>query len=412
MSSAWLDYWTTNSSTWFTNWKTVQMCKLTPNSYWDRTTLFYDFDEKEFIVWVEWIQRKIYWELWRLILSPKSFLNSKKEVKTYIWQKEYSLEEITSIIISDFKKRLEKVAWENIDSVLLWRPVKFHDTDETLDILAQNRLEKSAKQAWFKNVEFQFEPIAAANAYLNKNPWFNNWNIIIADLWWWTSDFSIINVDINWKKNVIWNNWVYIWWDELDRLLSLQNFAKDLWMWWKYLSMWTETEIAKSYYHTLSDWKNIHLLLKNKITISELYNKVLDKEKFWRLKEISEDPSLWYEYYSLVEQAKKNLTNEELIKINFDIFKNSFEKEIKRDDFDWIIWNRVDEIWLTIERLLKESGLKLENIDKIVTTWGTSLIPLVIKKIESVLWKWKIESSDTFNSVAYWLTIESYERFR
>jgi hypothetical protein len=45
-------------------------------------------------------------------------------------------------------------------------------------------------------------------------------------------------------------------------------------------------------------------------------------------------------------------------------------------------------------------------------TWWTSLIPLVRKKIEEILWAWKIVDSDTFTSVAYWLTLESYERFR
>ncbi len=411
--TCWLDYWTTNSSIWFNYWEEIKLAKLWEKTYEDRTALFYDWEEREFVVWKEWIERRIEWILGRLILSPKSFLNSSNKISTYIWWQEYSLEEMTSIIIKSYKGKLEKLVWEDVESVLIWRPVKFHDSDKNLDLLAQNRLENAAKLAWFKNIEFQYEPVAAARAYLEKNPLFRKWNIIIADLWWGTSDFSIVNVN-NWKGNIIANNWIYIWWDSLDYRLSIWNFVYDLGYNSYYKALWKDTLISSSYYNNLSDWKNIHRILEDKTKISELQNKVLEKEKFSRLVKIADDITIAYEYYELVKEFKEKLTWTLEYEKNIDIFWRdlTYTKKLTRQEFENIIKQEKEQILETVRELLKIWNIKKEQIDKIVITGWTWLIPSIRQGLEEVIWEWKIVDTDTFTSVAYWLTKENYERFK
>ena len=90
-STIWLDFWTTNSTIWFNDWNKSEMVKLTKDSYEDRTVLFYSNEEREFTIWKDAIKEQISWESWRLIMSPKSFLNSKDEISTWVWGEEYNL---------------------------------------------------------------------------------------------------------------------------------------------------------------------------------------------------------------------------------------------------------------------------------------------------------------------------------
>ena len=411
-----LDFWTTNSTIWYNNWDKSEMIKLTKESYEDRTVLFYSNEEKEFSIWKEAIKEQISWESWRLIMSPKSFLNSQDEITTWVWGEEYNLKEIVTIIIKEYKNKAEKITKEEGENILVWRPVKFHDDSQKLDLLAQNRLEESVKDAWYKNVEFQYEPIAAARTYKeNAN---EEENIIVADLWWWTSDFSILNLNPHekWTKwmEVIANHWVYIWWDSLDYKLSVKNFAEDLWYWSLQKVMWKDIWIPSDYYHMLSDWKQIDKLRQRDILIKleSILWRTLKPELFKRLIEVSKEPTLWYEYYSLIEQTKRELSNQEIVNKQVSIFSEPYQKEITRNEFEEIISSEVISIWWTINEILNQAWLKASSINKIIMTWWTSLIPIVRSTIESVLWEWKIINSGTFTSVWYWLTLESYERFR
>lgn len=386
------------------------------NLFWDkketRTVLLADIDERELVVWTEWIKKYISWIDWRLIQSPKSFLKSTDEIKTSILWKTYSLVEIISIIISDFKKKMESTLDTDVDSVLIWRPVNFHDTDIKLDNLAQNRLESAAKLAWFKNIEFQIEPLAAARSYQSS---FNEWKeekIFIVDLWWWTSDFSILNIT-NDKIEVIWNGWVYIWWNDFDKRLSYDFFSEYLWKWSFYSVFWKSVEVPKSYFHTLSDWKKIHLLWvsKNRQNAREIFGQSLDKIKFWRILEIINDHFLWYEYFDIVEKTKIALTKYENYNWNLGFLSNSFDFSISRNKFDEIIYYDIEKIIKIINELLLQSWLNPTKIDKIFLTWWSSLVPFIRNSVENILWKWKIIEGDTFTSVWYWLALESYDRF-
>lgn len=411
--TSWLDFWTTNSTIWYNNWVNSKLVNLSDWKQETRTVLLADTEEMEFIIGNEAIKRYISWSVGRLLQSPKSFLNSKEEVKTILIWKQYSLTEIISIILKDFKEKLELISWNEIENVLLWRPVNFHDDNKNLDLLAQKRLENAAKLAWFKNIEFQLEPLAAAKTYQSTFEKWQEETVIIADLWWWTSDFSLLNITYN-SMEVIWNNWIYIGWNNFDRRLSYDYFCNFLWKWTYQKSIWKELELPTTFFHTLSDWKKIHELWdkKNRLNILELYSQAIDKVKFWRIAEISSNPLLWYEYFEKVEKTKKELSKNEDYNWKFDMFKIPFDFEISRLLFEELIKEEIYKIIKTINELLIQTWLKSENIDKIFLTGWTSFLPIIQREVEKLLWKWKIIDNERFSSIWYWLTLESYERFR
>src|SRR6185295_7867782 len=102
----------------------------------------------------------------RLIVSIKSYLASRSFTTTNINGRNYTLEDLISIILS----RLRAAAMDQFGTaatrVVMGRPVRFSGAETEADeALALKRLEAAAQLAGFKEVSFEFEPVAAAYQY-------------------------------------------------------------------------------------------------------------------------------------------------------------------------------------------------------------------------------------------------------
>lgn len=421
--SAGIDFWTTNTSIWFSRSKwDVNIVRIWDNwkSTTERTAIFYDFSDIERpIVWEKWKQLYIEGEKGRLITSPKSFLKSQELPKVWILRQKYDLLEIISHILIEFKSRVEREAWENIDSILVWRPVKFHDTRPELDRLAQERLEKAFRLAGFKNIEFQYEPIAAYNAFVHWDRGkIKTWDTtLVVDLGGGTSDFSII---LQWKEasEIIWNGWVYVWWDDIDKRLIFSHYSNFLWKKSQYRSMTGQKlDVPVSIFWWLAE-KTKLLFFKQDLEkiIREVFPLIIDEQQnkadFWRLKEILDELALWYDLHSIVEQGKISLTEVEWITSNFSMFHNSFSAELSRRDFEDYIRDEVKKISHGIKDVLVQTWVHSNDIQHVVLNGWTGFIPLVRKSVEDILWKGKLLYGNTLSSVWYGLTLESSRIFK
>jgi hypothetical chaperone protein len=79
-----------------------------------------------------------------------------------------------------------------VDNVVLGRPVHFVDDDPTRDARAQETLLQAARQAGFRHVRFQLEPIAAALDYERRLA--EEKLVLIADIGGGTSDFTVVRL--------------------------------------------------------------------------------------------------------------------------------------------------------------------------------------------------------------------------
>lgn len=418
MLTAWIDFWTTNSSIGYNNWIDARLVKLYKWGHTDRTSIFYSFDNDGIpIVWEEWYQEVLLWERGRLITSPKKFLSQKNISDIQILHQKYSLVDIISHIIQSFKEKLENETWEEINSILVWRPVRFHDTNTELDMLAENRLKEAFLKTGFKNVEFQYEPIWAFRAYANKNPHItqNNNKTLVIDLWWWTSDFSLFDIN-DWKIEILWNNWIYVWWDDIDKKIIYKYFSEDFWKNVKQKAMnWNLLDIPNHIFIDFSDKAKLLFFKEHEKIVKSIIPLLTTKEEkvlLWRLYEIFWDLSKWYEFHSKIEQWKINLTNTLEENFYFDMFENSFAKNLTRKNFEEIIYSEVEKIKKAIYEILTQTNTKPENINNVIINWWTGQIPVIREMVNNILGQWKILEGNNLSSVWYWLTLESYERFR
>jgi len=90
------------------------------------------------------------------------------------------------------KQRAETEAGQAVTRAVLGRPVFFVDDDPQRDAQAQAALQGAAHQAGFAELQFQYEPIAAALDYESTVQ--RECLVLVADIGGGTSDFSLVRV--------------------------------------------------------------------------------------------------------------------------------------------------------------------------------------------------------------------------
>ncbi|MEO3690207.1 Hsp70 family protein [Roseateles paludis] len=94
-------------------------------------------------------------------------------------------------IVAGYLKRLRRAAGDP-QQVVLGRPVFFVDGDAERDAQAQSQLAAMAQAVGFTEVQFQFEPIAAAFDFERQAT--REQVVLVADIGGGTSDFSVVRV--------------------------------------------------------------------------------------------------------------------------------------------------------------------------------------------------------------------------
>jgi hypothetical chaperone protein len=94
-------------------------------------------------------------------------------------------------IVAGYLKRLRRLAGEP-ERAVLGRPVFFVDGEPERDASAQAQLEACARAVGFREVQFQYEPIAAAFDFEQQAT--REQIVLVADIGGGTSDFSVVRV--------------------------------------------------------------------------------------------------------------------------------------------------------------------------------------------------------------------------
>ena len=115
-------------------------------------------------------------------------MNQKTEVNNIYMD----YEDIILHFIKYLKQKAESQINTQLDSVVLGRPVHFQDFAPEQDVIAESVLRKIAHLAGFKNISFQYEPIAAA--YTHEIKLEKELLACVIDIGGGTSDFSIIRL--------------------------------------------------------------------------------------------------------------------------------------------------------------------------------------------------------------------------
>lgn len=341
----------------------------------------------------------------RLIQSLKTGLKTSMYKGTSIFGKFFTLEDLISIYISEIKKVADLASKDNIKEIVCGRPVYFSD-DPIKDKSAQDRLEQALKLSGFEKITFEFEPVAAARQFISKT-YSNQKNIsklvFVFDFGGGTLDTAIIKVGNT--DQVLATDGVYIGGD----LLNADVMQAKLWNYFGANALFGENQMTMPahIYDALRSWYSIpNLNNPNTMDLLERIGyKNTDPKSLERLVHLIK-ANLGFDIYEAIEQAKKQLSTQDEAEIIFSDGPIDIKQKITRAEFEQIIVPRVDEIRQVVQRTLKTANLEPSQIDVIVRTGGSSLIPVFEKMLVEIFGKSKIQQFETFTSIASGLALE------
>ena len=135
--------------------------------------------------------------------------------------------DVVATYLAHLRRRAEAEAGFAIGRAVLGRPVFFVDDDPARDAQAERALRRAAQRAGFREVEFQYEPIAAAFDY--EQAVRGEEKVLVADIGGGTSDFSIVRVgpgrarQAERKADILANHGVHVAGTDFDRRVELAS---------------------------------------------------------------------------------------------------------------------------------------------------------------------------------------------
>ena len=408
-----IDFGTTNSVVGINNSGKIEMIALGKESLETKTVLFYSFEDKNFYVGDDALEELKLDTLGRYLVALKSFLGGKENIQTTLGTTTYLLSDLISIILRRFKGVLEAHAGQSIDKVVLGRPVRFNDDNDELDQQAQERLETAALQAGFKEVEFQYEPIAAALSYekdISKEEL-----ILVADIGGGTTDYTIIRVGgdrnkKNRKEDILATHGTYVGGNSFDSEIIKGFVVKHLGQGSLYKNMGKEMEIGPALYSDFSEWHKFQKMYDSKVlnSIEKFIYMSYDKEKISRLLELIKE-GLYFSFSEKIIDAKVDLSFNESTKINMNIFDDPFTEELTQEAFNAVITHYTEKIKSTLDETMAMANVNYEQIDRVFLTGGSTLVPAVSNIYKELFSEEKLVHTDVFSSVGYGLAIYAGE---
>lgn len=349
----------------------------------------------------------------RLFHALKTALKSPNFKGARVFGKAYTLEEMIGIFVNNLKKTADNFTGVEKKSVVCGRPVSF-STDPEVDKKAQDRLEQAIKSAGFDEVKFVFEPVAAAKYYLSRFP-SKGKRVLVFDFGGGTFDTTIMVVseqklekskNQNEEYRVVGTDGVYIGGDLLNSDIFYHKLGKFFGTEVRFGEM--QLSMPGHIISGLRSWYGIPNL-NNPDDIGFLTGNVkyknTDPKAIERLLYLIQK-NLGFEMYEAIEVAKKQLTHTNETKIVFKDGPIDIEEPITRAEFEELIAPRVRDVKETVLRTIETAGLTTDDIDIVVRTGGSSLVPVFENMLLEMFGRDKVTEFDPFTSVAAGLALK------
>jgi len=369
----WIDLGTTNSCVAFMEgWE----AKVIPNAEWNRTTPSIVATDKEgnTIVGTP-AKRQAITNPLGTIFSAKRFIGRQFDevqdeiknvpyevVKGSNWEalikfngKDVRPEEIASHVLMKLKADAEKFLWDKVTQAVITVPAYFNDDQRQATINA-------GKIAGLEVKRIVNEPTAAALAYgAGKG---KNEKIAVYDLWGWTFDISILELSEEGTFEVLATNGdTHLGWDDFDKVIV---------------------------------------------------EYIVDEFKKQEAVDLRNDPMALQRVRDEAEKAKKELSSTTNYDINLPYITvdstgpKNLMMSISRAKFEELIGDLVTRSLTPCQKVLDDAGLKANELNQVLLVWGSTRVPLVVKKVEEFFGKAPNAGVNPDESVAQGAAIQAW----
>lgn len=344
----------------------------------------------------------------RLMKALKSVLGTAlMEEKTTINLRPTSFVDILSLYFRHLKDAIDQKAGADTENVVLGRPVHFHDDNEDADGKSEDALAAIARAVGFRNIVFQYEPIAAAFSH-EMNVQDEKLSLVI-DLGGGTSDFTVIRLSPDRKnrpdrqQDILATTGIRVGGTTFDRCLSLAAFMPLLGLHSEYADPFDgerRLTVPSGPYHDLSDWPRVSFAQTRRAVrdTQDILKTAIAPGRIRNLLEVQER-QLGHALLQAVENAKIGLTDREGIVARFTELEQPLETGIGRAEFEDSISVPIARINASIDDCLRQAGIRPGDVELVILTGGSTELPLINERIRQTFPNAAISNDNKFGSV-------------
>jgi hypothetical chaperone protein len=332
------------------------------------------------------------------IKSPKSFLGASGLVPQQI----HLFEDIVAAMMSNIKQLAENAKQAEITKTVIGRPVNFQGLKgEASNLQAIEILTNAAKRVGYKDVEFQYEPVAAGFEYetsLSKET-----RVLVVDIGGGTTDCSMILMGPNYLENtdrsaqLLAHTGVRIGGNDFDIQLALKGIMPNLGM---NMLLKTGKIMPVNNFIKAISINNVNEQTefysdKNRRFLVDLMRDASQPEIFSRLLKVH-DNRLSYRLVNGAEQAKIGLTDEISQNISLSDFADNLSSQVSRT----LMLEASHSLLRQIAQLMNEAVAQAGcQPDVIFVTGGTAKSPVLSQFLKEQMPNTPLVIGDHFGSV-------------
>ena len=312
------------------------------------------------------------------------------------------------------KTMAERDAGKPLSRVVLGRPVFFVDDDPKRDAAAQAALAKAARNIGFKDISFQFEPIAAALDF--ESGIHDEQLVLVADIGGGTSDFSLVRVGpkrrarVERKDDILANHGVHIAGTDFDRRIELKQILPTC----GYGSLGpTGREVPSKIYFDLATWHLINTTYgcARLLELAQMKTFYTDSRHHQRLMRVLTE-RLGHRLIAQAEGAKiKVAETARSITIDLAELENGLQVIAQETDVISAIDDDLDRIAQAADETLRQAVVARDRVTALYFTGGSTGLPALAERIAKRFPTAKVVRGDRFASVATGLGLHAQRVF-
>ncbi len=326
--------------------------------------------------------------------------------------------DIVAGYLKHLKSRAEAHTGMPIRRAVLGRPVFFVDDDPQRDAQAQAALESAARQVGFEDVQFQYEPIAAAFDY--ERGVSREQIVLVADIGGGTSDFSIVRVGpariarTDRRDDILASHGVHAAGTDFDRRIELAAILPQYGYgaYGPSVAGAPAREVPSRVYFDLATWHLINTVY-GPGRVAELRGMrgfYADPAHHERLMVVVTE-RLGHELAARAEQAKIDVADGGQTRIDLSHTERNLAATLSEQDASQAIEADIARIVDAARVTAAQAGLPIAAIDALYFTGGSTGLRMLAERIAAAFPNASVMRGDRFASVATGLGLHARRWF-
>jgi hypothetical chaperone protein len=343
----------------------------------------------------------------RLFQSLKRFLPVTSFKKTNVFGSEYTLEGLVATLAREMVRAAEQALGEPVRALTIGRPVRFSE-DPAKNEAARQRLEDAWALVGLDSVRFVEEPIGAAHHYAAEAQLAPGARFLVFDFGGGTLDITVASAARD-GIEVLATGGVPIGGDLLDSRLMETRVAKHFGKGAHYVER--RLPLPSHLFSRLRSWQTIvELNRPDLLQLIREAKRASDRPGEFAQLEGLVTRNLGLALFRAIEEAKIALSDDEQTEVRFERYPVDVREPVARHEFEAAIAAQLRAARDCTLAAVEAAGCAPEEIETVITTGGSSLIPAFRRGLEEALPRAQIAATGTFTSVAAGLALSGLSK--